>query len=169
MATPAYRQLVIPVCTFCNKFCATKFVIYTKKRDTLKNKLRNTNMELIELFIDNFNGLAFIKQPNNEIAYCNQKYKVFLKEINHELTSPKNNLLIEANLNFCRYVEMKCTETQSPVLALETFNGDKYITLRLPVHYKNTMSTLTLISLNACDMINEDKSNLIQVNSISQQ
>ncbi|WP_053044367.1 hypothetical protein [Aliivibrio fischeri] len=104
---------------------------------------------LVETFVDNFVGFAFIRSLNDDvILYSNDSYKTIFcnKSSFNELIKDSDSSLIEANLLFCQFVESKFKEKLLPVFAKEIFDTRQYITLRMLVEFNNTPSILTLIS-----------------------
>jgi hypothetical protein len=125
--------------------------------------------ELVNIFIDNFQGLAFVTSiSSDEILYNNSSHKAFCLQKDSSINALIENStspLIEANLRFCNFVNNKLKSSLSPTFAKELYDGEKYISLRLLIDFEGVESMLVLISDCNADPLN-DNQNIVYVSSI---
>jgi hypothetical protein len=125
--------------------------------------------ELVNIFIDNFQGLAFVTSiSSDEMLYNNSRHKAFCLQKDSSINALIENStspLIEANLRFCNFVNNKLKSSLSPTFAKELYDGEKYISLRLLIDFEGVESMLVLISDCNADPLN-DNQNIVYVSSI---
>lgn len=107
---------------------------------------------LIDLFVDNFVGLAFVQDINgNTILYANETYYSFTHDIPNQL--PTLTRSEQSLYSFCEFVNDEFKKQYGPTFACENFAGKSYASVRFLIEYCCRPAILTLIL--TCDNTEE--------------
>ena len=101
--------------------------------------------DVIESFIHSFDGSSAIRNRDGLHLLINSKWKFIVENTQGKLLF---ELIIDSSLKnhfeYCKKYDKESIYYQEPLYKYENFNGKRYVTIRIPIIYKNQSSILTL-------------------------
>ncbi|ODS05585.1 hypothetical protein VSF3289_04726 [Vibrio scophthalmi] len=119
-----------------------------------------SDYNLIELFVTNFNGVAFIRDYSQDtVLFGNDFFWDFTK---YSDSFEQSQEIAEFDFeregySYCEFVESQMKKNLEPTFAFEIFGGDSYLSSRFFIDYNNMPCILTLIIPRVVVNCNENK------------
>jgi hypothetical protein len=101
--------------------------------------------DVIESFIHSFDGPSAIRNRDGLHLLINSKWKSIIGDTQGKLLSELiTDSSLKSYLECCKKYDEESISYQEPLYKYENFNGKRYVTIRIPIIYKNQSSILIL-------------------------
>lgn len=108
-------------------------------------------MNIIELFLDNLNGIGIIRSYDEDtVLYANEHYWAFNRysdslEHSKDLTNDKSEWY---SYDYFQLIEKTLKQHVKPIFAIENFGDENFVSGRFLIEYQQKKAILTLILNN---------------------